>query len=460
MIYQKSPQWRMENIDMPLGYYELGFVKLCNSDNPVFCYRIVCVSAVLVFYGAKRFGMEEIMKKKEIIIAGIAAVSAAAFIGHALHNEGALHAVGGGITEEQYSRVVGTPAPNDTIFDKNGDLTKEAEEKFTEEIVKRKSKVTVNINQKNIKEMNSMPEVKVTDGKNIQQKIDKKSVKKWCESILEKYGVKKKYDVQYETGEEDAENEPVSKENPYYFMIHNVDGEETTGGKRILLCKEYDDGERMSEQNYTKESILKEVEYIAEDCLKCFGGNYKIAPKDTWDIEEGSASLKNDKNDQYRVEGNAKNNFHYYGVQIYFSVAGYPVIGSAGVKDYDDGEKTWNDGCIDIAYGECGLQFLSVKVVHDYQVTEAKHTDIVSYKKALKQIKQTCETAGSYGGAQYFDLKRAKLGYVWNGKKSLLPVWIFYGVRTGDLMEEQENVIILLDAMSGEVLCTPIMQIW
>lgn len=400
------------------------------------------------------------MRKKEIVITIIGAVISIGCIGYGVsfrpHDSGS----GNQVTEEQYTKIVGTPAPDETIFDDNGELTKEAQNKFVNQIGKQKSKVTSKIDAKTVKEAKEMSRVAVTPADAIEKKITKENTKLFFEQQLKEYGVNKSYDVQDET----QGDETTSKENPYYFMLHDEIIYDLNGDyaiKRPILCKEYDDGERLPKQQYTKEIALKKLKAIAQNYFEWIGGEYTLSDVKTWEIAEKYLTFRDEAGKQYNASAdNTEGDIHSYFVTMFVSVDGYPVIGGANIiKSRNADENSLTDGCLSATYAECGLQYFDADISHSYQVVKQKDKDILSYKKAMKIMKQTYESQSRFDGGCQFEVQQAYLGYVWTGEKYLQPVWVFCGTETGIMDGEKKEIKVLINARTGVVYSTPDIQL-
>lgn len=394
------------------------------------------------------------MRKKEILFVSLGTVIAVGGIGYAMSHRGAMGGVGG-ITEDDYIKVVGTPAPNETIFDENGNLTREAEEKYVSQADKLTSEVTSKVDVEQVKAVKKMPRVEVVSADMIQKKITKKTMKTIFESALKQYGLKRAYDVQYETGDEAAGEEPTSQENPYYYIIQDAimtaeNGESTY--KHFMLNKEYDDGMRLPKQSYSRENALQEMQMIAENFVAQLDVDYTISDSETWEFEEGYTTFRDEMGKKYLDADNASEaDVHHYQANIFFAAAGFPVIGTANVQDADHPDNDGRESYLSITYAENGLQSLDGAIMHNYKVSKQMDTGILSYSEAFNRMKQAYTSArvGAAGG-YHLEVQRAYLGYIWIGDSYLQPVWAFFGEQSRIIGNECKMVNILLDAKTGE----------
>ena len=381
------------------------------------------------------------MKKREIVIFAVVAIVGIGCIGYAVSQRKAPGGVGG-VTQEDYVKVVGTPEPDEKIFDERGKLTREAEEKFAKAVDKLTSEVTSFVHAGDVQEAKEMPKVRVTLDGELQKNLTKEKLKLVFEELLKQYGAKKTYTVQCET--EDESKETASKENPYSYSIDNykmVGMKEDVYYKQFALYKQYDDGIRLERQDYSQKIALQEGKKIAEDFIRQLGGDYTIADSELWEIEQGNVDFEVDTGNEYSdADGGSGDGMNGYVFDAYFSVAGYPLIGNAAIRDADNPEIDGRDSCLQIVYAECGLQYFSGQIMHRYQATNENDTNILGYQEAYDKMKQSYEAAkqGPSGGC-HFELQQAYLGYVWAGEEYLEPTWVFRGIESTILGPDSEQ---------------------
>ena len=137
------------------------------------------------------------MKKREIVIFAVVAIVGIGCIGYAVSQRKAPGGVGG-VTQEDYVKVVGTPEPDEKIFDERGKLTREAEEKFAKAVDKLTSEVTSFVHAGDVQEAKEMPKVRVTLDGELQKNLTKEKLKLVFEELLKQYGAKKTKNRDYQ----------------------------------------------------------------------------------------------------------------------------------------------------------------------------------------------------------------------------------------------------------------------
>lgn len=395
------------------------------------------------------------MRKKEMILVAVVAVVAVGCIALTIGREKSSGRLQMG--EEDYTKVVGTPETDETIFDEDGNPTAEAEEQYIEKSKQAKGKAVSKVDVAKLKEAKEMPKVSVSRADALQQKITRDSTRNFFEGILKKYGLKKPYTLLYQTGDSKSGDEMISKDKPYYYLVFDDcvlrDKQGKTTYTQIDLCKEFEDGQRLPAQDYSEEAATQEMRNIAQDYIDWLGEGYALADSKTWLMGETYVRLRDEQNKElmYSVKKqDTGKDMHCYSANIGLSAAGYPIIGMAGIPNEEDEARAWYDDEISIVYGECGLQALTATTRHAYQVTSQKDTGILSYKKAYQKMKQVYrENTGKIGCT--FEVEQAFLGYVWVGDCYMEPVWVFRGAEDSNLGYIQ----ILENARTGEVYLTP-----